>query len=473
MKTREALLLIVVLIFIGCGKKNSTSPENESGNRIETWLTTGDQSFRLKRIDDLTFQSGPVRSSVEIEVSAEQHFQTIEGFGAALTNSSAWLLFHSQLRDSMMAALFSRDSGIGISYVRLPMGASDFSSQPAYTYDDVPEGETDPGLDYFSIDADRAFIIPLIKQALTINPDLKIMASPWSAPAWMKTTRRLNGGALQSVNYPVLAQYFVKFIQAYESEGISIDAITVQNEPLYTTADYPSMGMNASAQADFIKNHLGPALEENSLSTKILVWDHNWDNTEYALSVLNDPDVRKYVAGSAWHCYAGNCQAQLVVHDAYPDKAIYFTECSGGAWDSDFASVLRWDIENLFIGSVVNWAKTVLLWNLALDENYGPRIGGCPNCRGVLTVESGGFQKNPEFDIIGHFSRFVRPGAVRIQSESHTMQCVTFQNPDESVVLVVLNATSGSVSFSVKWQGKTFVFLNLPGSSVVTFKWQG
>ena len=265
----------------------------------------------------------------------------------------------------------------------------------------------------------------------------------------------------------------MKFIQAYESEGISVNAITVQNEPLYTTADYPSMGMNASAQADFIKGHIGPAFRENGISAKILIYDHNWDNTDYALSVLGDPYVRQYVAGSAWHCYAGNPQAQSIVHDAYPEKDIYFTECSGGDWDNDFASVLRWDMENLFIGSVNNWAKTVLLWNLALDENHGPRIGGCTDCRGVLTVESGGFQKNPEFDIIGHFSRFVQPGAVRIQSGSNTVQTVAFQNPDESVVLVVLNATSGSLNFSVKWEERVFAYPNLPGSSVITFKWQG
>ena len=472
MKTRDTILFILLLALTGCGKKNTTSPDGGSSTQIEAWLTTGDQVFRLKRINDLTFQSGPVNSSVSVEVSAGQRFQAIEGFGAALTNSSGWLLFHSALRDSMMTALFSPESGIGISYIRLPMGASDFSSQPAYTYDDMPDGEKDPDLSHFSIDPDRAFIIPLIRQALTINPDLKIMASPWSAPAWMKTTRRLNGGALQSANYPSLAKYFVKFIQAYESEGISIDAISVQNEPLYSTPDYPSMGMNATAQADFIKNHIGPAFRENNISTKILIYDHNWDNTDYALSVLGDPDVRQFIAGSAWHCYAGSRQAQSTVHDAYPEKDIYFTECSGGAWDNDFANVLRWDMENLFIGSVNNWAKTVLLWNLALDENHGPRIGGCANCRGVLTVESGGFQKNPEFDIIGHFSRFVQPGAVRIQSESNTVQTAAFQNPDESVVLVVLNATSGNLNFSVEWEGRVFAYLNLPGSSAVTFKWQ-
>ena len=183
MKIKIAILLVLVLAFIGCGKKNSTSPDKGSGTRIEAWLTTGDQGFRLKQINDLAFQSGPVNSSIAVEVSAGQHFQAIEGFGAALSNSSAWLLFHSVLRDSMMAALFSPESGIGISYIRLPMGASDFSSQPAYTYDDMPEGEKDPDLNHFSIDPDRAFIIPLIQQALTINPGLKIMASPWSPRA--------------------------------------------------------------------------------------------------------------------------------------------------------------------------------------------------------------------------------------------------------------------------------------------------
>jgi len=448
---------------------------------VDVWVTTGDGTEKLNRRDNTSFSPGTGGNPLQIQGDEGTTYQQMDGFGAAFTDSATWVIsdtLSTDQRDMLMSKLFSPSIGIGISYVRLPMGASDFVTSTHYTYDDVPPGQTDSDLASFSIAHDQPYIIPILRQAQSINPQLKFMASPWSAPAWMKSPETLYGGSLQPGNYPVYADYFVRFIQEYQAEGISIHAVTVQNEPHHTDGSYPTMWMEWFDQADFVKDYLGPAFDGAGItSTKILVWDHNWDEPDYPLNVLNDAEARAYIAGSAWHCYAGTSDAQAIVHDAHPDKDVYFTECTGGEWDTDFASVLVWNFQNLFIGAIRNWAKTVLLWNLALDENHGPHIGGCGNCRGVVTIhQDGTVEYNVEYYIIGHLSKFVAPGAHRIASSMYDgqIETVAFLNPDDSKVLVVLNSSTGPdpITFDVQWRGQYFPF-TLPPQSVVTFKWGG
>ncbi len=401
--------------------------------------------------------------------------QEIDGFGAALTESSAYL-FQEKLegaqQNAVLHQLFNPENGIGISYLRITMGASDFALSD-YTYNDLPEGSTDSDLSKFSIARDKEYVIPVLKKILAISPHLKIMASPWSAPAWMKTNGKLAGGKLKKEWYSAYANYFVKYLKSYQEEGINIHSISVQNEPLHE-ASYPSMRMDASEQGDFIKNYLGPLLEQEKLGVKILVYDHNWDKPEYPLELLNDPAVKKYIAGSAFHAYAGDVSAMGAVKETHPDKDVYFTEISGGEWAKDFGSNLVWNMRNIFIGSTRNWSKNALLWNLALDTSFGPRNGGCQDCRGVVTI--GNVQNvtyNVEYYAIAHFSKFVKPGAKRISTEafaaSSGIDQVAFLNPDGSKVVIVLNSNTESRLIILE-SGNSQITHSQEGLSVVTYR---
>ena len=403
----------------------------------------------------------------------------IDGFGAAVTGSSAYLLqrkMNATQREALLKELFTTDgNGIGLSYSRITIGSSDFSVG-TYSYDDVPAGQNDPNLDHFSIEPDRADLVPTLQQIHTLSPELKLMGSPWSPPAWMKTTRNMIGGKLYPSAYSTYAQYFVKTVQAFAAENIALDAITVQNEPLFEPPGYPGMLMTATEQADFIKNHLGPAFAASSIATKIITYDHNWDHPEYPLTVLADAGAAQYVAGSAFHGYGGTVEQMGSVHASHPDKDLYFTEQSGGDWSPDFAVNLREMTRTLLIGTTRNWSRVVLLWNLALDENHGPRNGGCQDCRGVVTIYSatGAVTRNVEYYALGHVSKFVRPGAHRIASTDGGSQLpnVAFRNADGSKVMVMLNASSQSQSVRVrdKSRDKYFNYTLLPGA-VVTLTW--
>ena len=354
------------------------------------------------------------------------------------------------------------------------MGASDFALS-AYSYDDMPAGQKDPQLQKFSIDHDRAYILPLLKQAFAKNPSLKIMASPWSPPGWMKTSQSMIHGALLPEAYPTLANYFVNFIQAYAAEGIPIYAITMQNEPLYIPNNYPGMNMTAVEQAAFLRDFLGPALKVAGLQTKVFVFDHNWDLIEYPLQLLSDTRAASFASGIATHCYGGVPTVQTELHDRYPNKEIWMTECSGGDWQK--GNLLEQQVR-LIIQSTRNWAQSVVLWNLALDQNHEPFIGGCTNCRGVITVNhalsSAQVVPTVDYTALGHVSKFVKPGAHRIASNTFdqgVLEDVAFQNPDGSIVLLVLNSSGGATSFNIAWQGE-FASYKLPAGGVATFVWQ-
>lgn len=457
--------ILVILLSAGCNQRKAT-----------VYLTTGDKLKLLQKQPQLKLNE-LADSGLVITIDTTTRFQQVAGFGAALTGSSAYLInkkLNATQRNELLKDLFDSKSGIGISYLRVTMGASDFSLQD-FTYDDMPDGQEDVNLKNFTIEADREDVLPVLKNILTITPDLNIMATPWSAPAWMKTNKSLKGGELRSEFYSTYANYFVRYLKAYQEEGITIDAVTPQNEPLHYEANYPCMSMSAAQQLEFVKNHLGPVFQSQKFNTGIMLYDHNWDNTDYAISILNDQEVKKYVLGTAFHAYAGSVSAMSTVHDTHPDKALFFTEISGGRWATNFSDNLMWNMENIFIGSVNNWSSSALLWNLALDENDGPTNNGCSNCRGVVTIDSGtgSVTKNEEYYALAHFSKFVRPGAYRISNQAPAvaqLHYVSFLNPDRSLVLIAANNNNAPISLTVQEGNNSFV-LTIPGKALATVVW--
>lgn len=455
------------------------SPQAAAHARVHAWLTTGDQRRLLRSEPDIymALESALSTALPVIDVDESRSYQQMIGFGAAMTDASAHLIqnrMSAQDRETLLQDLFGRTSGIGLSFVRVPMGASDFSLRH-YSYDDMPGSATDSALEHFSIGADRAEKLPLLRRALAINPRLEVMASPWSPPGWMKTSNSLIAGTLLPRFYDSFAEYFVKFVRAYGAEGVPIYAISLQNEPNFEPGDYPGMRLDATARARVIGNHLGPRFARAGIHTLIWDWDHNWDLPQQPLDVLADASARKYVQGIAWHCYAGDVSAQSIVHDAHPDKDTYFSECSGGEWSPKFDENLKWFVNTLIIGATRNWARGVLLWNLALDENHGPHLGGCGNCRGVVTINSttGGYTRNVEYYALAHASKFVRSGAHRIHSQGSEprLSSVAFRNADDdSKVLIVLNSADHEQTFWVRSAGRTFPY-TLPTASVVTLVW--
>ena len=445
---------------------------------VQAWVTTGDQSRLLARGKDAAFGAAK-EAKVVIEVDPATRYQEMTGFGAAITDASAHLIqtrLDAPKRDALMQELFGRGKGgIGFSFTRLTIGASDFSIDH-YSFDDMPKGQADPELKHFSIEPSRATVLPTVKAALAINPQLRVMASPWSAPGWMKTTDSLIKGSLKPEAYAPFAQYLSRYVSAYKAEGVPIFALTLQNEPHFEPADYPGMRVEPAQRAAFIKGHLGPVLEKQNPGTQIFDWDHNWDQPNSPREVLADPAAAKYVSGVAWHCYAGDVKVQAEVHDAHPDKDTWFTECSGGQWATKFADNLQFFTRTLVIGTTRGWAKGVLLWNLALDEKYGPHKGGCGDCRGVVTINSktGAVTRNVEYYALAHASRFVLPGARRIAStsgkDSGGLDTVAFRNTDGAIALLVANPAKAARAFSVKVGARSFAY-TLPASSVATFTW--
>jgi glucosylceramidase len=446
--------------------------------KVQYWLTKGDRSVLLSRQGDLSLVESQETFLPLVTVDAAQVYQTMEGFGAALTGSSAYLInqkLNASQRQALLQELFDPVIGIGINALRLTIGASDFSLTD-FTYNDIPAGQTDYPLNNFTIDAEQTDLLPVLKSITSLAPDLTVIASPWTAPAWMKTNGSLHGGSLKPEAYEVYANYFLKYIQAMKNEGIAIDAVTVQNEPLHT-AGYPTMSMSADEQKTFVRNNLGPVLTNANTGTGIIIYDHNWDNTQYAISILNDPVARQFVIGTAFHAYAGNVSAMSTVRNAHPDKGLYFTEISGGEWATDFAGNLQWNMANIFIGTTQNWSRTALLWNLALDQNFGPTNNGCANCRGVVTIHAttGNITRNVEYYSIGHFSRFVRNGAQRIGSGSSVavagVDHVAFKNADGRKVIVFSNSGNTQQSVAVREGARQFS-ITLPSSSVATVTWE-
>jgi glucosylceramidase len=470
-----ACLALPVLLYPRTEPKSPSSFPNSSNKKVEVCETSGDLRESLVEKPHLRFaQASP--EGLVIGIDDSRAYQQIDGFGASITDASAWLFsqkLSSKQRKALLKQLFDPKKGIGLAILRQPMGSSDLSRED-YSYDDMPPGESDPGLKHFSIDRDRQYIIPVLREALAVNPRLKIIASPWSPPGWMKTSGSMIGGTLLPSSFEPLARYFVRFVRAYEGAGVPIFAVTPQNEPRNIPVDYPGMGMTAEEQSTFVREYLGPAFRKANLATKIMIFDHNWDMLDFPATVLSDPGAAEFVAGTAIHCYGGDPAAQSKLNDRYPAKGIWLTECSGGAWQKGNLLVAQ---ASLIIETTRNWAKSVVLWNLALDQNHGPHLGGCTNCRAVVTLDDSSSPATViptvDFTVLAHASKFVLPGAFRIDSNSSEqtpLEHVAFRNSDGSIVLLALNPADTPVSFNIAWQGQYASYTVAP-SAVVTFRW--
>lgn len=446
---------------------------SSDNNQIDFWLTNPRQnSYLQKQSERLKFVIGS-NSSTTIEIDETKTYQTIDGFGFTLTGGSAQSInkLNFQMRKELLQELFgNNDNSISISYLRISIGASDLNATP-FTYNDMPFSQTDVTLSQFSLDQDKNDVIPMLKEILAINPKIKILATPWSAPTWMKDNNSFVGGSLKPEYYGVYAAYFVKYIQKMKEEGISISAITPQNEPLHP-GNNPSMYMSALQQSDFIKNHLGPAFAKANLTTKIIIYDHNCDKPEYPMTILNDVGANAFIDGSAFHLYAGDISVLTAVHNTFPSKNLYFTEQYTGT-SGTFEGDLKWHIKNVIIGSMRNWSKVAMEWNLANDVNFGPHTpGGCTTCKGAITINSStSFERNVGYYIIAHASKFVPPGSVRIAStQKGNINSIAFKTPAGKKVLILENDGDANEKCTIEFNQKLFS-TSLNGGSVATFIW--
>ncbi len=466
------LILLFTLVISACEKVVDGGEEPvKKLYEVSPYVTAGNKSKLLDKGNDVTTSFDENSAGIKLSLNPEITYQTMDGFGAAMTESSAYLLMNldSNKRAEVMESLFGKEEGISLSFVRIAMGASDFSLDN-FTYNDTVDNQPDLELTNFSIERDEAYVIPILKEAKLLNDELLIMGTPWSAPAWMKDNLNLNGGKLKTNYHDTYANYFVKFIDAYQAHGLNIYAVTPQNEPLHQTSGYPSMYMLPDQQSNLIVS-MGEAFESNDIDTLIMAYDHNWDRMDYPISVINS-DAYDYVAGTALHGYGGNVKDTQRVVNAFPEKGVWFTEISGGLWATNFADNMTWNMENIFMGSINLSAKGVLMWNIALDQNNGPKNGGCTNCRGVLTVntETDVITKNEEYYIIGHFSKFVRKGALRIDAQSNNANLITsaFKNPDGSIVVVVHNKTNSQLNFQLNIH-ESNVSYQIPAKGTISF----
>jgi glucosylceramidase len=484
--------LVLAVLAAAC-----TAAPAAAATNAHVWITTPDGAMKMSDRGSVAFAPGG-SDELTVTVDPSRAYQRMDGFGASITDSSAHVLYRldSQHRAAAMRDLFAAD---GLSFLRQPMGSSDFVAGPHYTYDDMPAGETDYGMHHFSIQHDRKEILPLLRTALALNPQLKVIGTPWSPPAWMKTNGSLIGGKLidDPRIYAAYAQYFVKFVKGYQGAGVPVYAVTPQNEPQNRNPNgYPGMDLPVAQEAKLVVA-IGQAFQKAGINTKILGYDHNWSEhpndiantppgqdpeTEYPTDLLNS-QAGPYLAGTAFHCYSGDQSRQTDLHRAFPDKGIWFTECSGSHGPSDppaqvFSDTLKWHTRNLVLGVTRNWGMTVVNWNLALDPSGGPHNGGCDTCTGVITVGPGQtVTRNAEYYTLGHLARFVRPGAQRIASTSFgttgwngQIMDTAFRNPDGSIALVAHNENDDPRTFTVNQGGQSFTY-TLPGGALATFTW--
>ena len=490
----SALLLIAGVI------SNCAYSQDSKKTLIESWVTNYDRSALFQRQSDSLFFSRENRGrGSTIVIDEEQKFQSVDGFGFALTGGSAELLMKmsSTARAGVLKEIFATsDKNIGVSYIRLSIGASDLNSF-VFSYNDLKDGETDYELKKFTLSQDLNDVIPVMKEILKINPDIKIMGSPWSAPVWMKTNNNIRGGALKKECYDVYARYFVKYIRAMKEQGIVIDAITVQNEPLNSN-NTPSMRWFWTEQAEFIRDHLGPLFRKEGISAKIILFDHNCDRIDYPLALLNDPLVSDFADGSGFHHYGGDISAMNYLHIARPDKNLYFTEQMVVEKPGEKTINIAEQVKRLLITTTRSWSRNVILWNLAADPKNDPHTdnGGCSMCQGALTLDGDVVSRNIAYYTIAHASKFVRPGSVRIGStypgdktvnltedeeqkgirrtniteNSQGLPNVAFRTNDGKIVLIVANDTFSATSFRIQYRGQN-AGLRLSPGAVGTYVW--
>ncbi|WP_350279983.1 glycoside hydrolase family 30 beta sandwich domain-containing protein [Kribbella sp. HUAS MG21] len=469
--------------------------------QVRVWVTTPDRAELLHERSPVRFRDG-ASDRTTITVDPRTTYQTMDGFGASITDSSAAVLHRLSPadREQTLRKLFDPQQGIGVSFLRQPVGSSDFTAATEhYTYDDVPAGQTDFGLRHFSIARDEPQVLPLLRRAKQLNPQLKVMATPWSPPAWMKTGDSLVGGRLKDDPkvYDAYARYLVKFVEAYTRAGVPIDFLSIQNEPQNRKPSaYPGTDLPVR-QAAAVITALGPLLRKASPRTKILGYDHNWTThpgdvastppgedpeADYPYKLLQS-QAAKWIAGTAYHCYSGDPSKQTDLQKAFPSKGIWFTECSGSHGPNDtppqiFRGTLTWHARTLMTGTTRNWAKSVVNWNIALDSTGGPHLGGCDTCTGLVTLQPDGtVTTDAEYYTIGHLAKFVKPGAVRIGSTSYgttgwngQLMSAAFRNPDGTTALVVHNENDDPRTFAVAVGDRSFEY-ELPGGAVATYTW--
>lgn len=470
------------------------------GQDISAWITTSDRSMLGERSpEQRRFQERKPGLGPVITIDDSMAYQTMDGFGFALTGGSAehLMAMSADARSQLLHELFEPGpASTGISYLRLTIGASDLNSF-VFSYDDLPAGETDPDLQNFDLGPDRLDVIPIMHEILEINPNIPILGSPWSAPAWMKENEEVRGGHLKPKYYPSYAQYFVKYIQEMAREGIRISAITIQNEPL-NSRNTPSMPWYLDEQRTFLRDHLIPAFKQAGLETDLVLFDHNTDRSDYPLALLDDPVISDFALGSGFHNYRGDLGAMSVVHRARPDKHLYFTEqmVTEDPTSNEIAIARR--VKRMIIGVTRNWSRNVILWNLAADPHNDPHTdnGGCGICQGALTLDGDTVTRNIAYYTIAHASRFVPPGSVRIAStapgddtvqltedeerpgliratlihETEVLPNVAFRTPDGQIVLIVANDSFYADSLLVQYRGH-YVRLPLEPGAVGTFVW--
>lgn len=458
----KVALVAFAVGFISCcsrGTITPTTPDNPKPpitNDVEVWLTKADETVKLQKQTSILGFTTNTNGYQNIEVDANQTYQSVDGFGYTLTGGSVEVI--NKLSPAKKSALLQEIFGngaqsIAVSYIRLSIGASDLNSS-VFSYNDMPSRQTDEDLSEFTLAKDQP-LIDMLKEILAINPKIKILATPWSPPVWMKDNGSSIGGSLKPEYYDVYARYFVKYIQEMNKQGITIDAITPQNEPLHP-GNNPSMYMSAEQQRDFIKNNLGPAFKAANLTTKIIIYDHNCDKPEYPITILKDSEAAQYIDGSAFHLYAGDISALGTVKNAFPNKNLYFTEQWTGS-TGNFGGDLRWHMKNVIIGSMRNWSKIALEWNLANDAQFKPYTpGGCTQCKGAITVDSSeNFSRNVAYYIVAHASKFIPQNSVRIASSQTTnLSSVAFKRTDDKIVLIVVNDGSSPEAFNIKINGK-------------------
>ncbi len=494
---KKELLMLCLL----AGSVGTVFSQQSTNFEVEAWVTEPDRSMLFeKQPEKIPFSTQQNRrGGGTIVIDESLQMQDVDGFGFALTGGSAELmmLMTQPARTALLKDLFSKDgNNAGVSYVRLTIGASDLNSY-VFSYNDLKPGETDLSLSKFDLVQDKKDVVPVMKEILSIDPTIKILASPWSPPTWMKTIDKVKSGSLKTEYYDVYARYFIKYIQAMKAEGIVIDAITIQNEPLNAN-NTPSMRMSAQEQAVFIKEHLDPQLEKAGLKTKIVLFDHNLDRPDYPLTILSDPDAAKYVDGSGFHHYGGDMSAMSVVHTAYPDKHLYFTEQMiverPGSPRIDIAA----QVKRMIIDVTRHWSRNVILWNFAADPLNDPHTddGGCSMCQGAVTIDNDNVTKNLAYYVIAHASKFIRPGSVRIGSTNpgdmsvalttdeerrevvrvatfdnySVLPNVAFRTPEGKYVLVVANNTWNVTSFRIQFRSQ-YVNIRLNPGAVGTYVW--
>ena len=490
----STILALSAILFAGCGGSgdepqpaNPSTPTAPATGDVKVLTTTDNRSKDLtESFIDFSTTDNMSPSTIRLKPSTE--FQTIDGFGAAITGSTAYNLLKMQPADraDFLKKTFSHSEGYGMSYIRICIGCSDFSLSE-YTCCDKE------GIENFALtDEETKYVIPVLKEILTYNPDLKIMASPWTAPKWMKVNNLTDlkpydswtGGQLNPKYYQDYATYFALWIKAFNKEGIDIYAMTPQNEPL-NRGNSASMFMGWQEQRDFVKSALGPKFQAEGIDTKIYVFDHNYnydnmaDQQGYPTKIYEDAEASKYIAGAAYHNYGGNLNELNAIHKANPDKELVFSESTAGDWNdgANLKARLIDDMEQITLGTVNRWCRGAIIWNLMLDSKRGPnRPGGCTTGFGAVDIKDDfkTITRNSFYYIMAQMSAGVKPGAKRIDTEGFTKNGLTFsafRNPDNSYALVLSNKNSEDVRATVD-DGAHHFPVTVPARGIVTLSWK-